>query len=271
MFTPLDSPSDLALLEGDGTPSPVVLAVGMDMTYRLDLERKNAEAEAMAAMGTLATSLAHEIRNPLNAARLQLELLQRRTAKFPDQEAAQRISEPAEIVRQELTRLSTLLNDFLNLARPRQLVPAVVHVSDLLESVATLKRPYAQSVGVTLHVATTDPSLTVRADADKLRQVLINLVGNAIEALADGDRPAKSVELGARATSDGIALTVTDNGPGISDEVAATLFRPFVTSKAGGTGLGLAIVAKLIAQHGGSVQVESRPEGGAIATCLIPS
>ncbi len=271
MFTPLDSPTELALLEVDGDQSPVVLAVGMDMTYRLVLERKNAEAEAMAAMGTLATSLAHEIRNPLNAALLQLELLQRRTARLSDPEAARRLGEPAEIVRQELTRLSTLLNDFLNLARPRQLVSASVQAADLLQSVVTLKQPYAQSTGVTLRVGEIEPSLTMRADADKLRQVLINLVGNAIEALVESDGADKVVEVAARSTSEGVMLTVTDNGPGIPDEVAATMFRPFVTSKAGGTGLGLAIVAKLVAQHGGSVQVQSRPEGGAIASCLIPN
>jgi len=271
MFTPLDAQPDLAALASEQAVSPTILAVGMDLTDRLDLERKNAEAEAMAAMGTLATSLAHEIRNPLNAARLQLELLQRRTAKFEDRAAAARVSEPAEIVRLELTRLATLLNEFLNLARPRTLALRTIDARALLESVLQLKQPYAQSVSVELSLGVMPPGLTLRADEDKLKQVLLNLLGNAIEALEHSERADKRVELSACPASHGVVLSVTDNGPGIPADIAATVFQPFVTSKQGGTGLGLAIVAKLVAQHGGHAKLEPGEHGGTVASCFIPS
>lgn len=250
---------------------PVVLAVGIDLTDRLELERKNAEGEALAAMGTLATSLAHEIRNPLNAAKLQLELLIRRASKLPSELAGERIWAPAELVRTELDRLSSLLGDFLNLARPRQLLRQPCRVSELLDSVVTLKAPLAQSAGVALLTQVTEPELTVHADADKLKQVLINLVGNAIDALRDAPHEPKRIELSAATTAQGAMISVADNGPGVSPELAKSAFDPFITSKAGGTGLGLAIVAKIMAQHGGTAELVPREGGGTVARFVIPT
>jgi signal transduction histidine kinase len=269
-FTPLSSPLDLQREGPAGAGLPTVLCVGLDLTDRLELERRHAEGQAMAAMGTLATSLAHEIRNPLNAARLQLELLLRRAAKAEDVEAAQRLSSPAEIVRSELSRLSSLLDEFLNLARPRGVAREMFPVTRVLLDVASLKGPFAQSVGVALRVEPVEPNLFVRADADKLKQVLINLVGNALEALAESKQASKEVSLSAVAHEQGVLICVTDNGPGLPADVAGSAFRPFVTSKPGGTGLGLAIVAKIVAQHGGWTELVPREAGGTVARCFIP-
>jgi PAS domain S-box-containing protein len=268
-FTPLASHLEGRSVSEDVDAS-VVLAVGIDLTDRLALERKNAEGEAMAAMGTLATSLAHEIRNPLNAARLQLELLLRRAAKSQDP-ATEVLTTPAKHVQAELERLRSLLDEFLSLARPRQLVRERQRVADLLQAVAELKAPLAQSLGVSLQLEVADPELEIRADADKLKQVLINLVGNALEALQAHERPAKRVELEAHAEQDGVLISVADNGPGIAPEVARDAFRPFVTSKQGGTGLGLAIVQKIVAQHGGRAELVPREGGGTIARFFIPA
>jgi PAS domain S-box-containing protein len=273
-LTPLSSVSlEAAQLARDlplPAQSPVVLAVGIDITDRIELERKSAEAEAMAAMGTLTTSLAHEIRNPLNAAKLQLELLIRRAKRTSDQVVTRQLAEPAELVRSELDRLSVLLDEFLNLARPRQLLRQTCSVAELLDAVIKLKEPLAQSAGITLTSSVNEPELTMRADADKLKQVIINLVGNAIEALAE--RGHGSVELrGEPNELGGVTLSVIDDGPGVSPELLSSAFRPFVTSKQAGTGLGLAIVQKIVAQHGGEVQLLPRPGGGTIARFTIPA
>ena len=249
---------------------PVVLAVGIDLTDRLELERKNAEAEAMAAMGTLTTSLAHEIRNPLNAASLQLELLLRRARKITDPEVRSQLAEPTALVRSELDRLSALLDDFLNLARPRGLALHPCCVADLLEAVAVLKGPLAHSLGIALRASLPERELLVRADSDKLKQVLINLVGNAIEALHEVEQTDGVVVLQAERTPGGVRISVSDNGPGVPADLEGSAFKPFVTSKQGGTGLGLAIVHKIVSQHGGDVRLVAICGGGTCAELTIP-
>jgi PAS domain S-box-containing protein len=241
-----------------------VLAVGIDISTRLELERKTAETEAMAVMGTLTTSLAHEIRNPLNAAKLQLELLMRRAKRSADLAATQRLIDPAALVRAELERLSVLLDDFLNLARPRQLDRRPCSAAELIEAVVQLKQPLATSLGIELLAKLPRADLTVRADADKFKQVLLNLVGNAIDALAE--RAHGRIEVSAEPGVDGSTIvSVHDDGPGIDAQLLGTAFHPFVTSKQGGTGLGLAIVRKIVVQHGGEVELLPRPGGGTIA------
>ncbi len=259
----------LAIADDSAASDSLILAVGIDITARLELERKTAETEAMAVMGTLTTSLAHEIRNPLNAAKLQLELLMRRAKRVVDAApAVLQVVEPAELVRAELDRLSILLDDFLNLARPRQLDRRLCSVLELLDSVATLKQPLAQTLGVNLSVHVEDRALSMRADADRLRQVLLNLVGNALEAIAD--RGHGKVELRARALPEGgVEVSVLDDGPGVSDNLLEAAFQPFVTSKQAGTGLGLAIVRKIVAQHGGEIALLRREGGGTNAQFSI--
>lgn len=246
-------------------PKPTVLAVGLDITERLELERQSAEAQAMAVMGTLTTSLAHEIRNPLNAAKLQLELLMRRARRAADEALQQSLAEPAQLVRTEIERLSALLEDFLSLARPRLPVRKPYPMAELLGAVATLEEPLAQSVGVELSVEVAEPGLTARIDPDKLKQVLINLVRNGIDALRE--RGAGHVCLRAeRRPQGGVTISVSDDGPGLAPEMLAdAAFRPFATTKPAGTGLGLAIVQKIVSQHGGDVELLPRPGLGTIA------
>lgn len=263
------TPLDMSALEGAVSTAQnltglSILAAGIDITERLELERRNAEAEAMAAMGTLTTGLAHEIRNPLNAAKLQLELLLRRGKRMAPSESREALLDPAVLVRSELARLSTLLDDFLDLARPRRLERRECSVAQLFDAVLRLEGPVAAEARVTLSARVDPPTLTMRADADKLTQVLLNLIGNALDALRD--HPQGKIDLDAKATSDGgVVILVTDNGPGIDPAVSETAFKPFVTSKQGGTGLGLAIVQKIVVQHGGEASLKPGPEGGTVA------
>ncbi len=271
-LTPLDTASleaaQRAAGSGPHASGPVVLASGIDITERLLLEQRNAEAEAMAVMGTLTTGLAHEIRNPLNAAKLQLELLLRRAKRQQSAEVQTQLVEPAQLVRTELLRLSSLLDEFLDLARPRQLVRQPMPVAALFEMVTKLQEPVAADARVTLSSRVEPKDLELRADSDRLKQVLINLIANSIEALRE--REGGHVELVAEPDDGGgVCISVLDDGPGVPKEVAEAAFKPFVTSKQGGTGLGLAIVQKIATQHGGSARLLPRPEGGTIAQITI--
>jgi len=239
----------------------MALAVGVDLTDRIELERRAAEAEAMAALGNLTAGLAHEIRNPLNAAVLQLELLQRATSRLTDAALRERMELRTKIVREEIERLTHLLNDFLNLAKPRALELFDVDLRQLASEVAALHEPAARQAGLELHLALEDATVGARGNAAMLKQVLGNLLVNAIEAMRE--RGHGRIEIGCHNKSEArVELSVKDDGPGIPEPIAARLFSPFVTSKRAGTGLGLTIVKRIVDRHGGAIHVASAPGRG---------
>jgi PAS domain S-box-containing protein len=267
-LTPLDGQSREAALRSEPAELPVVLASGLDITDRLDLERKTAEAEAMAAMGALTTGLAHEIRNPLNAAKLQLELLIRRSRRSTSTEAQAQLIEPAELVKSEIDRLSSLLDEFLDLARPRPLQRKACSVAELFSSVLKLEEPVAQHAHAVLSAHVAPEDLTVHCDPDKLKQVLINLVGNAVDAVRE--RKHGKVELCGELEGSHVVISVKDDGPGVPSEILDSAFKPFITTKPAGTGLGLAIVHKIVTQHGGYAELSLLAEGGTVARFFLP-
>jgi signal transduction histidine kinase len=223
-------------------------------TYREDLE-----AQRMAAVGILTAGLSHEIRNPLNAAGLQLAVLERRVRRMPAAEQAEAL-EPLVLVRDEIRRLNHLLEDLLQFARRRELQRQPVEVGPLIDRVSQLLGSDAEARGVTI-TQQVEPGLTVMGDESRLREVIINLVLNALEASERGGE----VRVGARALSPvEVELSVEDDGPGVPTDQREQIFQPFFTTKAQGTGLGLAIVHAIVTQHRGSLGLESPLGGGAV-------
>lgn len=242
-----------------------VLAVGVDVTRTRELERRAADSEALAAVGALTTGLAHEIRNPLNAAILQLEALVRGARRVDDEAVRAKIDERVRIVRSELRRLTSMLDDFLGFARPTRVRLERTDLAALVDDVVALDRPLADEQGVTLAVAIDADARDVLADAPRITQVLINLVRNALEAMR-GVGAGGTITVGARARQDGrVEVRVEDEGVGL-DVPDEGIFRPFVTTKEAGTGLGLSIVKKIVELHGGEVALRPRSPCGAIAT-----
>jgi PAS domain S-box-containing protein len=253
---------------GDSRAS--VVAVGLDVTERVELERRTAQSEALAAMGALTAGLAHEIRNPLNAAKLQLEMLVRSTAKVSDAAAGDAIRERADVVKGEISRLSKMLDEFLSLARPRGMVSTTFEVLELFEEVRALEQPVAEEARVEIDVAPGDPA-TVTGDRHKIKQVLVNLVANAVEAIRSTGRGGR-ITLGVRPRLGSfVEVRVTDDGPGLAPEVARRLFEPFFTTKDAGTGLGLSVVKRIVELHGGRITLDSPPGAGTTATFTLPS
>ena len=230
-------------------------------TYREDLE-----AQRMAAVGTLTAGLSHEIRNPLNAAMLQLAVLERRVRRLPTPDQAGAL-EPLVLVREEIRRLDHLLEDLLQYARPRELQRRPVEVAPLVERVAQLLTSDADARGVRL-VRTVEPGLTASGDEQRLREVIMNLVLNALDASPRGGE----VRVVARTLGPSeIELLVEDDGPGVDPDQRDQIFQPFFTTKAQGTGLGLAIVHSIVTQHRGSLRLESSAKGGAAFRIQLPA
>jgi PAS domain S-box-containing protein len=256
----------LSMARDAGDDTALVYGIGIDVTERRALEKRAADAEALSAMGTLALNLAHEIRNPLNAAVLQLHLLGRHVDKLSvDDETRRVLHHKAKIVGDEIGRLNRLLTEFLELARPRAPVREVVQFRRLIDDVLDLEQGAALARGVVVErdLANDCP---LRGDPEKLKQVVLNLVMNAIEAMKDGGKLAVRLA----GDDDEVRLVVEDTGTGIDAAALAQVFDPFFTTKEGGTGLGLSIVRKIVDQHAGEVRIESQRGAGTRVTVLLP-
>jgi len=218
-------------------------------------------------MGELAMNLAHEIRNPLNAAVLQLHLLNRNLDRLEAEEPTRvALKDRVRIVGDEIGRLNRLLTEFLELARPRGIAREPVHLPKLVDEVLDLEEESARGRGIEIVRQISAEGCVAIGDREKLKQVTINIVVNALEAMKQGGRLTASV----RPSGESVVMTFEDNGPGIDAPVLANVFDPFFTTKEAGTGLGLSIVRKIVDQHGGDVVIESEIGRGARVTVSIP-
>jgi signal transduction histidine kinase len=233
----------------------------------VDRETLLAKREKLAALGTLAAGVAHEIRNPLTAIKARLYTLRRVLSSAEGREDVQAIAG-------EVDRLERIVRDVLGYARPADAALGLVELSAWLHEFAAFVKPELTAARIELAADAAVPA-TVEIDANQLRQVMLNLVRNAQEAFEG--RPGR-VELSLRCERASLRgkpkevamLSVTDNGPGIPAKVQPRLFDPFFTTKPMGTGLGLAIVARLVENQGGEITFQSAPGTGTRFVVCLP-
>jgi two-component system sensor histidine kinase HydH len=226
------------------------------------LEAEMQRQERLSGLGNMAAAVAHEIRNPLNAVSMGLQRLR---AEF-DPEPAAEYRGLVDLVQGEVRRLNAIVEEFLSLARPPALRPEPVDVAALLDEVHALVDGQARAAGVSVRREVVAGMPALVADRDRVKQVLLNLVLNAIEAMPGGGE----LILGASATRTAVTLSVGDTGTGIAPEVRPRLFEPYVTTKARGLGLGLAIARRIAEAHGGRIEADSRPGGGSELRVVLP-
>jgi PAS domain S-box-containing protein len=239
-------------LTGDGGELQYAIGTGIDVTRERDLARRLRIRDHLASLASIASGITHEINNPLNAAQLQLTLLERRLARMGTPEAATAL-ESAQAVRQEIHRVSSLAREFLELSRPPEPRPVNVDLAEVVHDVAWLCRPEAEAAGAVLD-AEVPAGARARIDIDRIKQALINLVRNAIQAAGRGGH----VRLSSVCLENEVRFQVEDDGPGLPapyDKVVA----PFFTTKPDGTGLGLTVTHRIVTDHEGSISVDSRP------------
>lgn len=232
--------------------------VGIARDMRVE---RRVQDEKLKAVRVLAASVAHEIRNPLGAIQNAAALLLR------DLELQGDDRELLEIIEEESERISGIVTQFLRFARPPRTLLEPAELPPLIEAVLTLaRRDERMSAGRSLRFEAAEGLGPVPVDGGQLRQVVWNLVSNALDAIAEDG----AVEVRAAPASGGVIIEVRDDGPGVSAEALETIFEPFVTTKPRGTGLGLAICRAVMEAHGGWLTVENRREGGAQATLFLP-
>jgi signal transduction histidine kinase len=227
-------------------------------------ERRSLEEEKLRSLEELSASIAHEIRNPITAAKSLVQQM------GEDPSSGENV-EYAKVALEELDRVERSISHLLRYAREEEMQVRSLRLAEVVESALDTLRERIEKTKVTL---TRDLASDgeMEGDADKLRRVAINLVGNALDALEEANTPSPRIEvsLGENLAGNEVWLRVRDNGPGFDEETQKKIFRPFFTSKANGTGLGLAITRKLVDAHGGTIEVTSAPEHGAEFLVTLP-
>lgn len=220
------------------------------------------KADRLAALGQLSAGIAHEIRNPLGSIKGSIEILE---DEIP---AASPKRDFIRIIKEETARLNDIVGAFLKFARPPKPAKQPVSVNDLVDSTLILLQKEARQSGVTV-TKELDPALRpAYLDPDQIRQVLLNIILNAIQAMPDGG------ELAVRSAScdggTGVAVEISDTGVGVDEADMDHIFDPFFTTKAQGSGLGLAISYQLVENHGGRIVASRNPERGMTFRVELP-
>ena len=224
------------------------------------MEQELLRAEKLSAIGQLSAGLAHEIRNPLGSIKGAAEIL---GADYSRSHKKYKIS---QILIKEVDRLNKVLSNFLAFARPTPLALAPCDLSREIESTIKLIESQAENAGVKISRPRQRRMPPLLLDAEKIRQVLLNLMLNAIQAMPGGGE----MKIQAAYNGQKALISISDSGQGIAEKDLPNIFNPFFTTKKGGSGLGLAISHTIIREHGGSIRVNSRPGQGSCFTIILP-
>jgi len=245
--------------EADGEQGLLILF--QDLTELKKLERRARFNEQLAAVGSLAAGIAHEIRNPLASISGSVQVL---SNELTVGSAERRLM---EIIVSESNRLSRILEDFLRFVRPQERSVAEFDVATAVTEVMDLFRLSDEiSDAHRIEVQVSPPRSVLSGDRDQIRQIIYNVAKNAVRAMAAGG----TLTVLGREEDAWYSIRFTDTGRGMSEEELARLFTPFSTAFDGGTGLGMAIVRRIVEDHGGAIDAESRPGEGTTVTVLLP-
>lgn len=251
-----------SLRSGTGDAAGLI-GVCQDLSSIKQMEQRMRQADRLAAVGRLSANMAHEIRNPLASISGAVEALAR---DLPPDETR---SQLAEIVLRESARLNQIVGDFLEYARPAPMAPLEINMAEILDEVLLLieHRSLPADLKITREYG---DALPTRADPQRMRQAVWNLCLNAVQAMPDGGE----LQVGADRRRDGggrLQIAITDTGQGIAESDLPHIFEPFFSTKPEGSGIGLAVVYRVVEEHGGSIEVRSRPGEGTTFTLTLPA
>ncbi|MFZ3170478.1 MAG: ATP-binding protein [Carboxydocellales bacterium] len=238
-----------------------VIALLQNITPRKQLEEAMMRNEKLAAVGTMAAGIVHEIRNPLTTVRGFIQLLHSELINNPKKGYL-------DIIIEEIDRANSILNDFLSFSKPTSLKRQKIPVFTIIEEIRLLAESEALLKDLELDFSCPAEILCVNIDKDQIKQVLLNIVKNAFDALTTHGRVTVTANL--EPESDMVYIKVTDNGIGMDAMTVSKIFDPFFTTKESGTGLGMAVSYQIIRNHGGMIQVESSPGNGTTFSILLP-
>ncbi len=280
----------VAPLDGQASGSVGMALIIHDATEARQKTFAAIESERIQALTQLAASVAHEIGNPLNALHIHLQLMEREVKKFkaasgsvPENrgamgkkapllsvagadETAQKLEKYLAVAKGEIARLDYIVTQFLQAIRPSSPKLGLANLNDVVRETIELLRPEIENRGVTIEEKLARRLPAVPIDAAQIKQVLVNLIKNAIQAMTKGGTLKLQTDTGA----DGVWAIVADTGGGIPEEQLSRIFEPFYTTKKKGTGLGLMIVQRIVREHGGRIELDSRVNQGTTFRVWLP-
>src|SRR5204863_1180974 len=248
-----------------------VIAVGEDITARVEANRAVARAEKLAAVGRLASGVVHEINNPLATISACAEALESRLQEgaFDGTEAVEDLREYLGLIRSEAFRCKNITTGLLNFSRTRSVRRRPIDLGEVISSAARLVAHQQRGEGIEIKLETENELALVSGDAGQVQQAVIALATNAIDAMPNGG----TLTITARNQDQQVLVEVSDTGVGISPENLQKIFEPFFTTKEvwHGTGLGLAVCYGILTEHGGGLDVQSTVGAGTTFTITLPA
>jgi two-component system sensor kinase FixL len=235
-----------------------------DVSEKSRLQAQLVESERLAAIGSTAAKIGHEIANPLNGMYLTVQLLEQRLAK-ESVSSDDQIRANIKKLRDEIARLNLLLQQFRALSRRDKYDFRSLHVADLIEDVVAAQQPLCATLGIEIERYLQPELPIIQGDRDKLKQALLNLLKNSMEAMPSGGKIKISVSSGSAM----VTIQVADSGTGIPSDI--DIFQPFATTKNQGTGLGLVIVRQIVTAHHGRISYSSEPGKGTVFIISLPA
>ncbi|MHB9028002.1 MAG: sensor histidine kinase [Candidatus Latescibacterota bacterium] len=226
------------------------------------MEEEQRRSERLTSMGRLAAGVAHEIRNPLNAISI---IVQRLKAEFTPGEGREEYVTLLTTVRTEIARMGSIIEAFLRYARPPKLEFSQAPIEEIISGAMQVIAEKARQHRVAFEVEIT-PGLLCRCDPNQFKQALLNILLNAVEAIGEDG----AILIRAHREDRDVTIQIADTGPGIPEEMLPKIFDPYFTTKDSGTGLGLSEVHRIVTAHGGRINAENAPSGGAMFTLIMP-
>ena len=232
---------------------------------RVSMEER-LESERIDSIVRLAAGVAHELGNPLNSLTIHLQLIERKLKKLAKQPDATKLTESLQVCQGEVERLDGIITHFLKAIRPQKLELNELDLLGLVEDVLRVQEAELSNRELEVKVEVSDDLPIILGDRDQIKQAFFNLIKNAMEAM----QPSGSLRILARCDDDYVYLQFVDNGSGISEEDLSKVFQAYYTTKEEGHGLGMMIVERIMREHGGHINIESRKEAGTAITLQFP-
>ncbi len=237
-----------------------------DQTARREQAREVIESERLNAVTLLAAGVAHELGNPLNSLNIHLQLLERDLRRRGDGPDSKDLLESVRVARAEVTRLDTIISQFLGAVRPAHATRTMVGINDVVRESLRFLEPEITDRDVIVQEELAEGLPPIPANPDQLKQAFYNLIKNAVQALNHGG----ILRVATSRTDTQLEISFEDNGTGISSEDMAHITEPYFTRKKTGSGLGLFIVQRILHEHGGHLELLSQPGRGTTARILLP-
>ena len=251
--------TNYSIIKDENDKIEYVVGVMRDITEEKMFNEELVRSRTLSTLGQYSNELAHEIKNPLNAINIQMSLLEREIGKH-DLSTGEELADVVKVVKEEISRLNKLAKDCLSFSKSGDLQRTEEDIGQIFEALLSLLTPHAELKGVNIYLTMLGGCPQILVDKDKLKQALLNILLNSIEAMTGGG----DISINVSQRDSYLKIFIKDTGSGIPDELHDKIFDLFYSTKSGGTGVGLAVTKNIIHAHGGNIRLEKLDEGAGV-------